>query len=251
LLIALIIALLPGPLADRPILQNPIGGLPALAAVSDRAFLQIAILLTLQPLLVASGASLLVRFWRARGVERQQLKWIAYAIGVLVGTFLVTMSDAFGSWGDLLSNVAPLGVPLSMAVAVLRYRLYDIDVIIRRTLIYGLLTAALGLVYGAGVALSQQLLRPLTQGSDLAIVGSTLAVAGLFQPLRQRIQLIVDRRFYRQRYDAMRTLDAFSSCLRSEVDLDSLGAELLAVVDETMQPQRLSLWLRPPAERKP
>jgi hypothetical protein len=140
-------------------------------------------------------------------------------------------------------------MPLAIGIAVLRYRLYEIDRLINRTLVYALLTVGLGLTYWASVALLQQLLRPLTQGSDLAIVGSTLAVAALFQPLRHRIQQTVDRRFYRQRYDASRTLEAFSSRLREQVDLDSLGAELLAVVGQTMQPQRLSLWLRPPAKR--
>jgi branched-subunit amino acid ABC-type transport system permease component len=133
---------------------------------------------------------------------------------------------------------------------VLRYRLYDIDLIIRRTLVYGVLTIGLALVYWCGVVVLQQVLRPLVQGSDLAIVGSTLAVAALFQPLRRQIQHTVDRRFYRQRYDASRTLEAFSSRLRQEIDLDSLGAELLAVVGQTMQPQQISLWLRPPVERR-
>jgi hypothetical protein len=147
--------------------------------------------------------------------------------------------------------LALTGVPLSIGVAILRYRLYEIDLIIRRTLVYGALTVGLALVYWGSVVLLQQLLRPLTQGADLAIVGSTLAVAAIFQPLRHRIQQTVDRRFYRQRYDAVRTLEGFSSRLREQVELDSLGAELLAVVTQTMQPQRVSLWLRAPEKRGP
>jgi hypothetical protein len=142
------------------------------------------------------------------------------------------------------------GIPASIGIAILRYRLYDIDLIIRRTLVYGALTAALGLVYWASVLVLEQVLRSLTQGSELAIVGSTLAVAALFQPLRQRIQETVDRRFYRQRYDAGRTLEVFATRLRDELDLDSLGAELLEVVGKTMRPERVSLWLRPPAKRR-
>jgi branched-subunit amino acid ABC-type transport system permease component len=138
---------------------------------------------------------------------------------------------------------------VSVGIAILRYRLFDIDLIIRRTLIYGVLTVGLALAYWCGVVVLQQVLRPLVQGSDLAIVGSTLAVAALFQPLRHWIQRTVDRRFFRQRYDVSRTLETFSSRMRDELDLDSVGAELLAVVRQTMQPQRLSLWLRTPADR--
>jgi hypothetical protein len=146
-------------------------------------------------------------------------------------------------------TLAFLLVPISITLAVLRYRLWDVDLLIKRTLVYGVLTVFLGACYWLSVVVLQQVLRPLTQGSDLAIVGSTLAIAALFQPLRYRIQHGVDRRFYRQRYEASRTLEAFSARLRSEVDLDSLGAELLAVVGRTMEPKRVSLWLKP-AERK-
>jgi hypothetical protein len=136
-----------------------------------------------------------------------------------------------------------------MGIAVLRYGLYEIDRVINRTLVYGLLTVLGGLFYWLSVIVLQQVLRPLTQGSDLAIVGSTLTVAALFQPLRHSIQRVVDRRFYRRRYNATRTLDSFSTRLKDEVDLDSLGAELLAVVIQTMEPTTASLWLRP-AERQ-
>jgi hypothetical protein len=138
----------------------------------------------------------------------------------------------------------------AVALAILRYRLYDIDLIIRRTLVYGVLTALLALAYWASVVVLQRILQPLTQGSELAIVGSTLAVAALFQPLRQRIQLTVDRRFFRQRYDAARTLEAFSARLREEIDLDALGDELLDVIGRTMQPTSFSLWLKNPNVRR-
>jgi hypothetical protein len=139
---------------------------------------------------------------------------------------------------------------VGIATAVLRYRLFDIDLIIRRTLVYGALTAVLAALYWAGVVVLQQLLRPLTQGSDLAIVGSTLAVAALFQPLRHRIQATVNRRFYRQRYEANRILEAFSQRLREEIDLESLRAELLGAVHRTVQPAVVSLWLPPDADRR-
>jgi hypothetical protein len=158
------------------------------------------------------------------------------------------MTSWLGAWGDLLNTIAFYGFPVSIAVAVLKYRLYEIDLIIRRTLVYGALTVGLALVYWGSVVLLQQLLRPLTQGSDLAIVGSTLAVAALFQPARQGIQRLVDQRFYRRKYDAVRTLESFSARLREQVELDSLSAELVRVVRQTMEPTTASLWLRP-AER--
>jgi hypothetical protein len=200
----------------------------------------------------------LLRFRRARGTERQQLKWFAAATAAF--PVLLAASNARPLLPESLRPFYPAAVlfavtvaivPVAMGIAILRFRLYEIDLIIRRTLVYGALTAALGLVYWAGIVVLQQLLRPLTPGSDLAIVGSTLAVAALFQPLRHRIQQTLERGFYRRRYDAVRTLEEFSSRMRADVDLDHLGAELLAAVSQTMQPQYLSLWLRPPTERKP
>jgi hypothetical protein len=204
-------------------------------------------------------SSVVVRFRRAVGVERQQLKWFVYAavlilIGVDAGPTLLLQSvltpDTLLYVNGVAGAIAFPCLAGAVAIAILRYRLYDIDLIIRRTLVYGGLTAVLAALYWASVVVLQQLLRPLTQGSDLAIVGSTLTVAALFQPLRHRIQRTVDRRFYRQRYDAVRTLEAFTARLRDEVDLDALGAELLGVVGQTLQPQRLSLWIRPPAGRR-
>jgi hypothetical protein len=188
-----------------------------------------------------------VRFRRSRGIERLQLKWLAYA-GSLLPVVAVVNSGIpiFGSWGLLAAWIAIYAVPIAIGVAVMRYRLYEIDLLIRRTLIYAVLTAGLGAVYWASVVVLQQALRPFTQGSELAVVGSTLAVAALFQPARGKIQQAVDLRFYRRKYDAARTLDAFSSRLREDIDLDNLQSELLAVVNQTMQPAQTSLWLRRP-----
>jgi hypothetical protein len=261
LLSAVVSATKPGPLSNFPDLANPAGQGGAVGAVVNALFNVVVVGYLVW---VVAAGSVLVRFRNARGVERQQIKWFAYAVSLVAVGIVAYIMDPLWlplvgidpaqppAWVALLGiywSLTILALPLSIGVAILRYRLYDIDLIIRRTLIYGALTAALGLLYWGIVFVLQQLLRPLTQGSDLAIVGSTLAIAALFQPLRHRIQEVVDRRFYRQRYDASRTLEAFSSRLRHEVDLDSLGAELLEVVGHTMQPQRLSLWLRPPAKR--
>ncbi len=202
--------------------------------------------------LVGAVASMVFRFRRtAPGVERQQLKWFAFAAAVIVVSFspIMTLSDtAFASdAGRIAQDVVTLfwtGLPLAVAVAILRHRLYDIDVVINRTLVYGSLTATLAATYLGSVLLLQLALNTITSGSSLAVAGSTLAVAGLFRPARARIQEAVDRRFYRRKYDAARTLEGFGARLRDEVALDSLSAELRGVVAETMQPAHMSLWLR-------
>jgi hypothetical protein len=191
------------------------------------------------------AASLVVRFRRARGVERLQLQWLVLAAGVTVVAVLVlaalapTGNEVLLGWA---SAVCVALLPLATGAAILRYRLYDLDRIISRTLAYGLLTVLLGGAYAGAVLGLGQLLG---QGRSLVVAGATLAVAAVFQPARRRVQATVDRRFNRRRYDATQTIAAFSGRLREQVDLDTLTAELLAVVDQTMQPTRTSLWLRP------
>jgi hypothetical protein len=197
--------------------------------------------------LLVGAASLVVRFRRARGTERQQLRWLAYAAVLAAGLLLVALVAGFlPSNDDVVFASLALGVallPLATGAAILRYRLYDLDRIISRTLAYGLLTVLLGGGYAAVVVALGQL---LSQDSSLVVAGATLGVAAVFQPARRRVQQAVDRRFNRHRYDAARTIAAFSTRLRDEIDLDTLSAELLAVVDQTMQPTRVSLWLRAP-----
>jgi hypothetical protein len=191
------------------------------------------------------GASLVVRFRRARGVERQQLRWVALAAGV------AGIGATAGVAGVLIDSAAVVGAGvlgaatvlcLAIAAAILRYRLYDLDRIVSRTVAYGVLTVLLGGAY-AGIVLG--LGRLLGQDSPLVVATATLAVAAVFQPARRRVQRLVDRRFNRRRYDAARTIEAFSVRLRQHTDLDTLAAELVAVVDQSMQPTRVSLWLRP------
>ncbi len=204
-------------------------------------------------LMLISAASLFVRLVRARGVERQQLKWFTYVSALSASSVILayTISEAIGSvwlrWaGEVMIVGALLGTPIAMGIAILRYRLYEIDLIINRTLVYGSLTATLIALYVGAVVLLQRLFIVLTgEQSTLAVVASTLLIAALFNPLRRRIQSFIDRRFYRRKYDAAKTLEAFSAKLRDETDLDALNAELLGVVRETMQPAHVSLWLRP------
>jgi hypothetical protein len=195
-------------------------------------------------LLVMSVALLVVRFLRARGVERQQLKWLTYAASLAaVANFFFPL----GWWtGGILPWLSVWAIPVAIGVAILRYRLYDIDRLINRTLVYGLLTTTLGVGYAGIVLLLGQLFGGIgAEPPSWAVAGATLAVAALFQPARRRIQQAVDRRFNRRHYDAAKTIEAFSARLRDQVDLETLTAELLAAVEQTMQPTAVSLWLRP------
>jgi hypothetical protein len=204
--------------------------------------------------LLASAAAPLFRLRRATGDERLQLKWLAYVAGVVASVGLIaslTVNDhplVGNSLGVLVVVGVGVGFPVATGIAILKHRLYDIDRLISRTLVYGTLTAVLGLGYIAGVLLLRQLTGAVTGSSSLAVAGSTLAMAALFQPARRWIQQAVDRRFNRHRYDAARTIQTFSARLREQIDLDTLTKEVLAVVDHTMQPTTVSLWLRPPNE---
>jgi hypothetical protein len=227
--------------------RNPIGILPYDDVESG--FLGSLLIVLLLSSAAAALSSVVVRFRRSSGDERQQLKWFTYA-----GTFLVVGFVLLGFLDGILGRRLPFVdaalfalVPTSISVAVLRHRLYDIDIVINRTLVYGALTAVLAGVYVAGVVGLGSALRSITdqERNNLAVAASTLAVAALFRPARGRIQGFIDRRFYRAKYDAARTLEAFSGRLRDEVELDSLTSDLLGVVNETLQPAHASLWLRP------
>jgi hypothetical protein len=227
-------------------LQGPVGppAFGGLLRIANQLAMAAAILIIL-----GGAASLVTRFRRARGTERQQLRWLVLAAALtgaamLVTAVLVTAGDlAAAGWVSVIGTVF---LPLATGAAILRYRLYDLDRIVSRTLTYGLLTVLLGLGY-AGVALG--LGRLLGRSSSLAVAAATLAVAGAFQPARRRVQAAVDRRFNRRRHDAGRIIEAFGARLRDQVDLDAVGGELLAVVDQTMQPTTAWLWRRPPAAR--
>jgi hypothetical protein len=257
---AAVMALAPGPI-DETIgftVNNPIGVSGplghALASIRPLVFPSVFILL-------ATGfVAMVVRQRRASGQERQQLKWFTSSIALVtilfVGQIPVLSSfpsyQAMPGWAKLYNLVGILStglVPVAAGIAILRYRLFDIDIIIRRTLVYSLLTLTLGLVYLGGILVSRTLVAPLTGGSELAIVISTLAIAALFMPLRRRIQDIIDRRFYRRKYDAAKVLSAFGTTARDETDLDALTGELLRVVADTMQPEFVGLWLRDPQTR--
>jgi hypothetical protein len=200
---------------------------------------------------LASAASLLVRFRRSRGEERLQLKWVAYAAAGTVAIVVSAVAFSRGASPSLIIVASAPLVPVAAGVAILRYRLYDIDVVINRTLVYGLLSTLLVVVYFGGVVGLQYVFRALTGGeSQLAIVASTLAIAALFHPLRRRVQAFVDRRFYRRKYDAAKTLEAFSAKLRDETDLEALNDDLVGVVRESMQPAHVSVWLRPDTAAK-
>ncbi len=198
------------------------------------------------PIILVGPISLFARYRRSSSIERHQIKWLAYTGTVSLA--LIVVSNL--STGDLSNWLWVIGacslglLPLAIAASILRYRLYDIDVLIRRTVIYASVSTVLLITYLAGVAVMESVLAPWTGGNGIAVAISTLAVVALFQPLRRRVQDAVDRRFYRSRYDADHTLDAFTSRLRDQVDLRTLEAELLAVVGETVQPEQASVWLR-------
>ena len=247
------IAFSPGPIGAGLPIRNPLGieGLPnAYAPVQALMFALVAV----------SVASLLVRRFYARGIERLQTKWFTYAFAVGASGVILkyVISDPLdlvwlGWAGYALDLIGTAGIPISMGIAITRYRLYEIDLIINRTLVYGALTAALALLYLGGVTATQAILGTLIgqrEQPQLAIVVSTLIIAALFNPLRRRIQAFIDRRFYRSKYDARKTLEAFSAQLREETDLNALSEDLVGVVRETMQPAHVSLWLRPEASPK-
>jgi hypothetical protein len=193
--------------------------------------------------------SVLVRYRRSGSVEREQLKWFLYASAIFIALYafvgLLFIGVNNPAWVGVLLSLAFTLFPISIGIAILRYRLWNIDIIIRRTLVYSVLTALLALIYFGGVILLQQLTRSITgESSDVAIVVSTLAIAALFFPLRRRVQNTIDRRFYRRKYDAAKTLAAFGVTVRDEVELEKLTSELLNVVNETMQPASVSLWLK-------
>ena len=247
----------PGPIENAvlPSVENPFGvaGAGALFEILGPAGFFLALVGA-----VAGAASLIVRLRRSRGDERQQLKWFVFAGAIFCAVFatgpvlwsLPPSPQTTWIW-PMLFLLGVGAIPVATGIAILKYRLYDIDVIINRTLIYGSLTATLVAVYVGGIVVLQRLFVVLTgERSTLAVVASTLLIAALFNPMRRRIQGFIDRRFYRSKYDTRKTLEAFNSRLREETDLDALGEDLAGVVRETMQPKHVSLWLCPEAAQK-
>ena len=240
-------ALSPGPFVDFPSASNPFG-VQAIAPALE----VLGVVGGLGGLICVAATifSMILRFYRSRGEQKLQLKWFTYAttVGLLTPLILSEIAPAvFQVLGRFLWTLGFLSIPVSAAVAILKYRLYDIDRIINRTLVYGALTVTLVAVYVGSVLSIQYAFRGLTGSeSQLAIVASTLLIAALFNPLRRRVQNFIDHSFYRSKYDAARTLEVFSAKLRDERDIDTLNSELLSTVRETMQPEHVSLWLREP-----
>jgi hypothetical protein len=259
-LITVSFALIPGSLEGHPGVRNPFGleQFPWMAGVAAAA------VLTLPLCFLVSALSLVFRYRRSGGEVREQIKWVAFAASflglffstsLLVQMLLVPESGAASEplWSSLVNKLRLIGfagIPVAVGIAILKYRLYDIEIIINRALVYGPLTATLVGIYFGGVVSLQYTFRALTGSeSQLAVVASTLAIAALFVPLRRRVQALIDRRFYRRKYDAHKTLEAFSRKLRDETDLEQLNSTLLAVVRATMQPEHVSLWLNPAGDR--
>jgi hypothetical protein len=253
LIVALAIALplegavFPGELQFFPFLDNPVGVTGGALGWLVNAFGQVAFFPLFVATLPVAAVALAVRFRRARGQQRQQLKWFAYAGLILVAVPIADTISPFGFDSNrLIELLTTWPLYVAIGIAILRHRLYDIDRLWNRTLVYGLLTAILGGAYAVGVLVIGQRLSPGDNPSSLVVAASTLAVAALFQPLRRAIQRLVDRRFNRRRYNAAQTIESFSAHLRQQIDLDTLTAQLLAVVNQTMEPTRVALWLRPP-----
>lgn len=248
-LVVIIPLLAPQPFADEPGFEAVSGPLSAAAPAG--------VLTVISGLggglavgaLVGGVAQLFVRFRRGSAQVRLQLAWFFYAVVIAVLVLLVPWPGRDRLPGWLLWSLAPLGIWTAVAVAILKHRLYDIDLVVNRTLVYGALTALLGAIYLSSVVVLQALLKGVTAESDVAIAASTLTVAALFRPLRSRVQAFIDQRFYRRKYDASQTLGEFSVRLRNQLDLDNLGHDLVAVVVATMQPAHVSIWLREPAGR--
>jgi hypothetical protein len=234
-------ALEAGPLEDFPQIANPYGVDGPIVGM-----VRVAGSIVAASSLVASAISLIVRMRYAGSEQRQQIKWLAYGGTVVVGTICV--SGLINLWNVPVGNVALLGLPVFTGIAIVKHHLYDIDLLINRTLVYGSLTTMLVVVYVGGIVLSQRVFVGLTGQEELpqlAIVASTLMIAALFAPLRRRIQATIDRRFYRRKYDSAKMLSVFSVRLRDETDLGTLSDDLVGVVKETMQPEHVTLWLRP------
>jgi hypothetical protein len=240
------VAVWPETAAGFDLINHPLGIEVATDAVNP-------VEIILYTLALVAMSSLVVRLRHTKGVERQQVKWFAYAVVVLAISSILAyvVSETLGirwlgSISSVLVIVGVMGLPVAMGIAIFRYRLYNIDLIINRTLVYVSLTVTLVALYFGGIVVLQRVFVLLTgEQSTLAVVASTLLIAALFTPLRRRIQSLIDRRFYRRKYDARKTLEAFSAKLRNETDLEALNNDLVGVVRETMQPAHVSVWLRP------
>jgi len=237
-------ALRPGPLEDFAYFNNPFG----VDAAAILSLINAAAGWLFTVALLVAVFSLIVRFHRSRGEERQQIKWFAAAavLGFFTLFGISILSLELGGLGNWVWAIVFASLPGAIGVAILKHRLYDIDLLINRALVYGSLTVTSVAVYFGGVVVLQRIFVLLTgEKSTLAVVASTLVIAALFSPLRRRVQGFVDRRFYRRKYDAAKTIEAFSAKLREETDLEALNNDLVGVVRETMQPAHVSLWLRP------
>jgi hypothetical protein len=258
-LVSVVFTISPGHLEGHPAgVRNPFG-------LEGQSWVAVAasVVLPLLPLcMLASALSLVWRYRHAGAEVREQIKWVAFAASLAAVVYLTTLirglffapeaSAASPSvFQEAIVFLSFAGIPVAIGFAVLKYRLYDIDFIINRALVYGSLTVLLVATYSGGVVLLEHVFRVVTgQGGGLAVVSSTLAIAALFSPLRRRLQMFVDRSFYRRKYDATKTLEAFGSRLREETDLDALSNDMVGVVSTTMQPAHVSLWLRPDPEPK-